>query len=145
MEIKMKIAVVDGQGGGIGKLIVEKLRTAFGNDVGIIALGTNALAASLMLKAGANEGASGENAIVYNAPRVDVIIGSIGIVSSNSMLGELTPAMARAVSDSDAVKVLIPLNRCNILVAGIKEEPLPHYIEDAVEIVGRLVEDVNNV
>ncbi len=145
MEIKMKIAVVDGQGGGIGKLIVEKLRTAFGNDVGIIALGTNALAASLMLKAGANEGASGENAIVYNAPRVDVIIGSIGIVSSNSMLGELTPAMARAVSDSDAVKVLIPLNRCNILVAGIKEEPLPHYIEDAVEMVGRLVKEVNNV
>ncbi len=145
MEIKMKIAVVDGQGGGIGKLIVEKLRTAFGNDVGIIALGTNALATSLMLKAGANEGASGENAIVYNAPRVDVIIGSIGIVSSNSMLGELTPAMARAVSDSDAVKVLIPLNRCNILVAGIKEEPLPHYIEDAVEMVGRLVEEVNNV
>ncbi len=141
----MRIAVVDGQGGGIGKLIVEKLRAAFGNDVGIIALGTNALAASLMLKAGANEGASGENAIVYNAPRVDVIIGSIGIVSSNSMLGELTPAMARAVSDSDAVKVLIPLNRCNILVAGTKEEPLPHYIEDAVEIVGRLVEDVNNV
>jgi len=134
----MRIAVVDGQGGGIGKLIVEKLRTAFGNDVGIIALGTNALAASLMLKAGANEGASGENAIVYNAPRVDVIIGSIGIISSNSMLGELTPAMARAVSDSDAVKVLIPLNRCNIMVAGTKEEPLPHYIDDAVEIVGRL-------
>ncbi|OPX44339.1 hypothetical protein CLHUN_16380 [Ruminiclostridium hungatei] len=137
----MRIAVVDGQGGGIGKLIVEKLRTAFGNDVGIIALGTNALAASLMLKAGANEGASGENAIVYNAPRVDVIIGSIGIISSNSMLGELTPAMARAVSDSDAVKVLIPLNRCNIMVAGTKEEPLPHYIDDAVEIVGRLWED----
>ena len=138
----MRIAVIDGQGGGIGKLIVEKLRVAFGNDIGILAMGTNALAASLMLKAGANEGASGENAIVYNAPKVDVIIGSIGIVCANSMLGELTPAMARAVSESDAAKVLIPLNRCNIFVAGIKEEPLPHYIDDAVVIVGKLLEDI---
>ncbi len=139
----MRIAVIDGQGGGIGKLIVEKLRVAFGNDIGILAMGTNALAASLMLKAGANEGASGENAIVYNAPKVDVIIGSIGIVCANSMLGELTPAMARAVSESDAAKVLIPLNRCNIFVAGIKEEPLPHYIDDAVVFVGKLLEDIS--
>ncbi len=138
----MRIAVIDGQGGGIGKLIVEKLRIAFGNDIGILAMGTNALAASLMLKAGANEGASGENAIVYNAPKVDIIIGSIGIVCANSMLGELTPAMARAISESDAAKVLIPLNRCNILVAGIKEEPLPHYIDDAIEIVGKLLGDM---
>ncbi len=135
----MRIAVIDGQGGGVGKLIVEKLRIAFGNGIGILAMGTNALAASLMLKAGANEGASGENAIVYNAPKVDIIIGSIGIVCANSMLGELTPAMARAISESDAAKVLIPLNRCNILVAGIKEEPLPHYIDDAIAIVGKLL------
>lgn len=138
----MRIAVIDGQGGGVGKLIVEKLRIAFGNDIGILAMGTNALAASLMLKAGANEGASGENAIVYNAPKVDIIIGSIGIVCANSMLGELTPAMARAISESDAAKVLIPLNRCNILVAGIKEEPLPHYIDDAIAIVGKLLVDI---
>lgn len=139
----MRIAVIDGQGGGIGKLIVEKLRIAFGNDIGILAMGTNALAASLMLKAGANEGASGENAIVYNAPKVDIIIGSIGIVCANSMLGELTPAMARAISESDAAKVLIPLNRCNILVAGIKEEPLPHYIDDAIAMVGKLLGDMS--
>lgn len=138
----MRIAVIDGQGGGVGKLIVEKLRIAFGNDIGILAMGTNALAASLMLKAGANEGASGENAIVYNAPKVDIIIGSIGIVCANSMLGELTPAMARAISESNAAKVLIPLNRCNILVAGIKEEPLPHYIDDAIAIVGKLLGDI---
>lgn len=138
----MRIAVIDGQGGGVGKLIVEKLRIAFGNDIGILAMGTNALAASLMLKAGANEGASGENAIVYNAPKVDIIIGSIGIVCANSMLGELTPAMARAISESDAAKVLIPLNRCNILVAGIKEEPLPHYIDHAIAIVGKLLGDI---
>ncbi len=135
----MKIAVVDGQGGGIGKLIVEKLRAAFGNDIAILGLGTNALAASLMLKAGANEGASGENAVIFNASRVDIIIGSIGIVCANSMLGELTPAMARAVGESNAAKVLIPLNRCNILIAGTKEEPLPHYIDDAVCMVGNII------
>ncbi len=135
----MKVAVIDGQGGGIGKLIVEKLRVAYGNDISILALGTNALAASLMLKAGANEGASGENAIVYNASRVDIIVGSIGIVCANSMLGELTPAMAQAIGESNAAKILIPLNRCNILIAGIREEPLPHYIEEAVALINVIV------
>lgn len=131
----MKIAVIDGQGGGIGKAIVEKMRAAFGDDMEILALGTNALAAALMLKAGANEGASGENAIVVNTQKVDLIIGSIGIITANSMLGELSPLMARAVAESPARKVLIPLNRCNVFVAGIKSEPLPHYIEDAIEII----------
>lgn len=131
----MRIAVIDGQGGGIGKAIVEKIRTCFGDEIEILALGTNTLATALMLKAGANEGASGENAIVVNVPKVDVIIGSIGIISANSMLGELSPLMAKAVAESQAKKVLIPLNRCNIFVAGIKSEPLPHYIEDAIEMV----------
>lgn len=131
----MRIAVIDGQGGGIGKAIVEKIRACFGDDIEILALGTNALATALMLKAGANEGASGENAIVVNAPKVDLIIGSIGIISANSMLGELSPLMAKAVAESQAKKVLIPLNRCNIFVAGLKSEPLPHYIEDAVEMI----------
>ncbi len=135
----MKIAVIDGQGGGIGKLLVEKLRSSFGNDIAILALGTNALAASLMLKAGANEGASGENAISFNASKVDIIVGTIGIVCANSMLGELTPIMARAISESNAVKVLIPLNRCNIQIAGVKEEPLPHYIDDAVNMIGDIL------
>lgn len=131
----MRIAIIDGQGGGIGKLIVEKIRTAFGNEIAILALGTNALAASLMIKAGANEGASGENAIVFNVPKVDIIIGTIGLVCANSMLGELTPLMAQAISESPAIKVLIPLNRCNIQVVGLKDEPLPHYIDDAINIV----------
>ncbi len=141
MEKSMRIAVVDGQGGGIGKLLVEKLRAALGNDIAMLALGTNALATALMLKAGANEGASGENAIVYNASKVDIIVGSIGIISANSMLGELTPLMARAVSESGAVKVLIPLNRCNIQVAGLKNEPLPHYIDDAVCMIADILRD----
>jgi len=135
----MRIAVVDGQGGGIGKLIVEKLRIAFGNEIAVLALGTNALATSLMLKAGANEGASGENAILFNTSKVDIIIGTVGIVCANSMLGELTPIMAKSISESPAIKVLLPLNRCNIKIAGTKDEPLPHYIDDAVNMVGDIL------
>lgn len=141
----MRVAVIDGQGGGIGKLMIEKLRAAFGNEIELLALGTNALAASLMLKAGANEGASGENAIIFNAPKVDIIIGTIGIVCANSMLGELTPAMAAAVAQSEAVKILIPLNRCNILVTGAREEPLPHHLEDAVIKVGNVIRSDKSV
>jgi NAD(P)-dependent dehydrogenase (short-subunit alcohol dehydrogenase family) len=131
----MRIAVVDGQGGGIGKAIVEKFRQAFGEGIEIIALGTNSLATALMLKAGANEGATGENAVVYNASKVDIILGPIGIICANSLLGELTPLMARAIAESSAKKVLIPLNRCNVIVAGTQNKPLPHYIDDAIEIV----------
>jgi NAD(P)-dependent dehydrogenase (short-subunit alcohol dehydrogenase family) len=131
----MRIAVVDGQGGGIGKAIVERFRRFFGDDMEILALGTNSLATSLMLKAGANEGATGENAIIYNAPKVDVILGPMGIISANALLGELTPLMANAISRSPAKKVLIPLNRCRIMVAGTESKPLPQYIEDAIEIV----------
>lgn len=131
----MRIAVIDGQGGGIGKAIVEKLHETFGNEIDIVVLGTNALATSLMLKAGGNEGASGENAIVVCAPKVDIIIGTMGILVANSMLGELTPLMAKAIADSPAKKVLIPLNRCNIQIAGVSNEPLPHYIEYAIQIV----------
>jgi len=134
----MKIAVVDGQGGGIGKAVVEKLRKELPEDTQIIALGTNALATTLMLKAGANEGASGENAIVFNAPKVDIIVGPIGIISANSMMGELTPLMAAAIAESPARKILIPLNRCNIEIAGVKNEPLPYYIEHAVEMVKKI-------
>ena len=89
----------------------------------------------MMLKAGANEGATGENAIVYNSTRVDMILGSVGIVCANSFLGELTPKMAEAIAESSVKKVLIPLNKCNVLVVGIENKSLPHYIEDVVEIV----------
>lgn len=131
----MRIAVIDGQGGGIGKSIVEKLRQELSPDIDIIALGTNVLATSAMIKAGASEGATGENAIIYNSPKVDFIVGSIGIIAANSMLGELTPVMAKAIAESPAKKILIPLNRCNLWIAGVKNDSLPKSIDELVEIV----------
>ncbi|MDR2358103.1 MAG: DUF3842 family protein [Oscillospiraceae bacterium] len=131
----MYVAVVDGQGGGLGRAIVEKLRAVFGAEVEIIALGTNAMAASVMIKAGADEGASGENAIVVNARKADFIIGSVAIIAADSMLGEITAPMAAAVARSPAKKILLPLNRCGILVAGIKPVPLMQYIDEAVAMV----------
>ena len=131
----MRIAVVDGQGGGIGSSIVEKLRGKFGKNVDIIALGTNALATNFMIKAGANEGASGENAIVVSSKNADIIVGVIGIIVADSMLGEITPQMALAIAVSPAKKILIPLNRCNVEVAGVKSEPLGKMVDYLIESV----------
>ncbi|MFZ7120792.1 MAG: DUF3842 family protein [Eubacteriaceae bacterium] len=134
----MKIAVIDGQGGGIGKVIVDRIRSEFGENLKIIALGTNALATAAMLKAGANEGATGENAIIVNVPEVDIIMGSITILVTDSMTGELTSAMSAAVSRSKAKKILLPINKCNIYISGTINEPLPHYIDDAIKIINDL-------
>jgi NAD(P)-dependent dehydrogenase (short-subunit alcohol dehydrogenase family) len=128
-EEAMRIAVIDGQGGGMGKVIIEKLRKEFREQIDILALGTNALATSAMLKAGANEGATGENAIAYNSKDVDFIIGSLSIIMANSMLGELTPKMAEVVTNSKAQKLLIPIYRGNIDIIGLKTEPLPHLVD----------------
>lgn len=136
----MRVAVVDGQGGGIGKAIVEKLKQQLPESVEVVALGTNALATSSMLKAGADEGATGENAIMHTAAGVDVIIGTVGIIAANSMLGELSPGMARAIAESGAKKILLPLNRCNIEIAGTdRSAPLPQLIDSAVQMVKSLV------
>ena len=128
----LRVAVIDGQGGGVGKALVEGLRSGFGREIHIIALGSNSIATSQMMKAGADEGATGENAVATNAGRVDVIMGALGILSADAMLGEITPAMAAAVGRSDAEKILIPLNRCNLTVAGIKEMSFSEYVEDAI-------------
>jgi hypothetical protein len=125
----MRIAVIDGQGGGMGRVIIEKLRKEFREQVDILALGTNALATSAMLKAGANEGATGENAIVHNSKDIDFIIGSLSIIMANAMLGELTPKMAEAITNSKARKLLIPIYRGNIDIIGLKTEPLPHLVD----------------
>ncbi|MBF7096392.1 DUF3842 family protein [Alkalibacter mobilis] len=131
----MKIAVIDGQGGGIGRVIIDKIRQEFGQDAHVIALGTNALATAAMLKAGANEGGTGENAIVVNSGNVDVIMGSIAILVPDSMTGELTDKMASAIAKSKAKKIFVPLNKCDIYIAGAVNEPLPHYIDYCIKIL----------
>jgi len=133
----LKIAVVDGQGGGIGSLIVKRLRDEFGDSIEILALGTNAAATSAMMKSRANKGATGENAVVRNAERVDIIIGPLSVVLSHAMLGELTPKMAEAIASSDAKKILLPLNQEGVTVIGVEKEPLPHMVEKIIEAVRR--------
>ncbi len=129
-----KICVIDGQGGGIGSTIIKKLKELFQETVEIIALGTNAIATAQMLKARANRGASGENAIVQTVKTVDIIIGPVGIIIANAMMGEVTPKVAKAVATSPAKKLLIPLTQENIEIVGISSVPLPHLIEDLVEV-----------
>lgn len=129
----IKIAVIDGQGGKIGKLIVEKLKGLSNNELEIIVLGTNSLATSTMLKGGATKGATGENAIVLNASRVDYIIGPIAIVLANSMLGEVTPKMADAIASSTSKKMLIPLERCNVHIVGVGNNTVAQLINKLTE------------
>ena len=130
-----RIAVVDGQGGGIGSLIVKRLKEELGDAIEILALGTNAAATSAMMKSRANKGATGENAIVWNANRVNIIIGPLSIVLYNAMLGELTPKMAEAIASSGAKKILLPLNQEGIDIIGVEKEPLPHMVEKIIEAV----------
>ncbi len=139
----MKIAIIDGQGGGIGKHIMEKLRSRLSEDTELIALGTNALATSQMLKAGASEGATGENAICYMADRVDYIVGTVSILSANAMLGEVSPAIAEAIGSSHAKKILLPLNKNDICIIGVEKEPLPHLIDKLIETLEK--EGMKNV
>ena len=131
----MRIAIVDGQGGGVGKALAAALAERAPAGTEILALGTNSAATSAMLKAGAKFGATGENAIVVNAPRMDAIVGPVGIVVANSMFGELSPAMARAIGESPALKVLIPMERCGIIVAGGSSKTLQERIDEAVDIL----------
>lgn len=130
----MKVLVVDGQGGKIGKAVVEQLLAA-NCACEIVAVGTNALATSAMLKAGAKQGATGENAVAVMAAKADVIVGPIGIVAANSLLGEITPRMALAISDSEAQKILIPMQKCKIAIAGAGQVSLDEAIGKAVEMV----------
>lgn len=129
----MKIVVIDGQGGRIGKSIIEQLRSSGCTDE-VLAVGTNSIATSAMLKAGADAGATGENPVVVAARDADVIVGPIGIIAADSMLGEITPAMADAIGRSRARKVLVPVNKC-FEVAGVREMSLSGYVEQTVNMI----------
>lgn len=128
----MKILVIDGQGGKIGRQVIEALRDKM-PQAELIAVGTNSIAAANMLKGGCAQAATGENPVVTLSRKADIIIGPIGIVIADSMLGEVTEKMAVAVGRSDAVKILIPMNRCDNLVAGTEAKNISELINDAVK------------
>ncbi|MGQ9571255.1 MAG: DUF3842 family protein [Thermodesulfovibrionales bacterium] len=131
----LKLIVIDGQGGGIGSLIVKRLRDEFGDSIEVLALGTNATATTAMMKSRADKGATGENAIVLNADRADILIGPLSIALPNAMLGELTPKMAEAIVLSKAKKFLLPINQEGVNIIGVNKEPLPHLIEKIIDVV----------
>lgn len=128
----MKILVIDAQGGGIGKQLVSAIKRDIPNAA-VIAVGTNTAATSAMLKAGADEAATGENSVIVAAKMADVIVGPIGIVIADSMLGEVTPKMALAVSQSSAKRILIPFNHCDNIIVGITELNVGALIQCAVD------------
>lgn len=134
--MQTNILVIDGQGGQLGSQIVKELRARFSN-VQITAVGTNAVATAAMLKAGAGKAATGENPVLVACRKADIITGPIGIVIADSLLGEVTPAMAVAVGQADAVRVLIPMNKCENMVAGVSSLPTTVLIQDAISKIGQ--------
>lgn len=133
----MNVLVIDGQGGGLGRQLVAAL-SAQCPEARLTAVGTNSLAANAMLKAGAARAATGENAVVVNCRKADVIVGPVGIVIADALLGEITPAMAAAVCQSNAARVLIPVNHCENYIVGVPEQPIGSLVQAAVEKVKQL-------
>jgi len=134
----VKIVIVDGQGGRLGKLLVEGVKARL-PQAQVYALGTNSIATATMLKAGADYGATGENPVIWGVMDADAVLGPVGIVVAHAILGEVTPAMAEAVGGCRAKKFLIPMNSCGVVIAGVKEQTLPIYVAQAVE---QMIEEV---
>ena len=128
------VVVVDGQGGGMGRGVVESIKKKW-PKLHVRAVGTNSLATSAMLRAGADDGATGENAVVFNARQADLLLGPIGILTPNGLLGEVSPAMAGAVGASEAVKILLPSQRCSIRLAAGDPQPLQFYLDQALRLL----------
>ena len=134
----MKLVVIDGQSGRMGQLLIERIRAAQLNCE-ITAVGTNAIATAAMLKAGADNGATGENPVLVACRTADIIAGPIGILSADSLLGEITPAMALAIGQSSAKKVLLPVNQCSNLVVGVLSLTVKELMDKAVELLRTLL------
>ena len=134
------VLVIDGQGGGLGRQLVAAIAAAC-PEAELTAVGTNSLAANAMLKAGAARAATGENAVVVNCRHADVIVGPIGIVIADALLGEITPAMAAAVCQSGAKRVLVPINHCENYVVGVPEQPVSQLVSAAAQKVKALCEE----
>lgn len=134
----MRILVIDGQGGKLGGQLIKHLRANF-NGITITAVGTNATATAAMLKAGADQAATGENPVIVACRKADVIIGPVGIVIADALFGEITPRMAMAVGQADAVRILLPVNKCDNLIAGISEVSTGAILEDVITKVKEIL------
>ena len=145
MKKDILITVVDGQGGGIGRQYIDSLRKELPPDlpVSIRALGTNYAATTNMVRAGATDGATGENAIVKNVGKADIIVGVVAIVVPDSILGELSPAMATAIGKSDALRILIPFDSCNTRIAMLSSGPLQLFIDRAVQMTIQRIKELS--
>lgn len=127
-----KVLIIDGQGGLLGKQMVTAVKKLI-PEAEITAVGTNTMATQAMLKAGATNGATGENAVIVGARRADIIVGPVGIVIADSLLGEITPAMATAIGQSEAIKILLPVNKCNNIIIGTGDKSTSDLIDEAIE------------
>jgi hypothetical protein len=142
-SIVMKIVVIDGQGGALGKSLICALKAARRNiaDFEIVAVGTNSAATAKMVSSGADKGATGENPVVVACADADIIAGPVGILSANSMLGEITPVMAKGIGASRAKKILIPVSKCDIVVVGVENKPYAEYVKLTSDMISLEVEN----
>jgi len=137
----LNILVIDGQGGQLGSQIIKELQK-YQDKLNIISVGTNAIATSAMVKAGCKQAATGENSVIVACRKADIIIGPIGIVIADAMYGEVTPAMAAATGSADAVRILIPVNKCENIVAGVSAVPMSALIQDVVAKLEKVMDEL---
>ena len=136
----MEALIIDAQGGGLGRQLVSALKKEM-PQITVTAVGTNTAATAAMLKAGADRGATGENAVVVNARRADVILGPVGIVVADALLGEISPRMAAAVGQSNARRILIPFNQCDTFIVGISQPNAAAMVREAVDEVAKMIKN----
>lgn len=140
-----RVLIIDGQGGNMGRQLVEQLLLQSNITLEVTVVGTNAIATANMLKASARvQGATGENAVVVAARKADVIVGPVGIVMADALMGEITPAMANAVAQSNAYKVLLPVNKCNHFIVGVRDDSMSQLVQQAVQEVIKALNWVDN-
>ena len=130
----MKVLIIDGQGGGLGRQLVAAVKERF-PEIEVLAVGANSTATGAMLHAGADQAATGENAVLVASRRADVIMGPIGIVIADAMLGEITPVMAAAAGQSEAKRILLPVGQCDNIIAGVQDMPMAKMVQEAVELL----------
>lgn len=130
----MKVLIIDGQGGGLGRQLVAAVKERF-PEIEVLAVGANSTATGAMLRAGADQAATGENAVLVASRRADVIMGPIGIVIADAMLGEITPVMAAAAEQSEAKRILLPVGQCDNIIAGVRDMPMAKMVQEAVELL----------